>query len=111
MPNKKQTQLSDALQQYHDHPPETVHQWKDPETGAVGYLVVDCWKNGAAGGGTRVHESVTLEEVTSLAKTMGIKFLFSGPNIGGAKSGIQLDPNHPKNMKSSPVGLSKLKTI
>jgi glutamate dehydrogenase/leucine dehydrogenase len=31
-------------------------------------------------------------EVESLAKTMEIKFTVSGPQIGGAKSGINFDP-------------------
>jgi glutamate dehydrogenase/leucine dehydrogenase len=32
-------------------------------------------------------------EVVYLAKTMELKFVFSGPNIGGAKSGIDFDPS------------------
>ncbi|MCB0510085.1 MAG: amino acid dehydrogenase, partial [Bacteroidetes bacterium] len=35
-------------------------------------------------------------EVTSLAKTMEVKFSVSGPAIGGAKSGINFDPNDPR---------------
>ena len=35
-------------------------------------------------------------EVESLAKTMEIKFTVSGPPIGGAKSGINFDPNDPR---------------
>ena len=35
-------------------------------------------------------------EVTSLAKTMEIKFTVSGPPIGGAKSGICFDPHDPR---------------
>jgi glutamate dehydrogenase/leucine dehydrogenase len=35
-------------------------------------------------------------EVESLAKTMEIKFSVSGPAIGGAKSGINFDPNDPR---------------
>jgi glutamate dehydrogenase/leucine dehydrogenase len=32
----------------------------------------------------------------SLAKTMEVKFSVSGPAIGGAKSGINFDPNDPR---------------
>lgn len=39
---------------------------------------------------------LTREEVTSLAKVMEIKFSVSGPAIGGAKSGINFDPNDPR---------------
>ena len=35
-------------------------------------------------------------EVLSLAKTMEVKFTVSGPAIGGAKSGINFDPNDPR---------------
>jgi glutamate dehydrogenase/leucine dehydrogenase len=35
-------------------------------------------------------------EVESLAKTMEVKFTVAGPQIGGAKSGINFDPNDPR---------------
>ena len=35
-------------------------------------------------------------EVVSLAKTMEVKFTVAGPAIGGAKSGINFDPNDPR---------------
>jgi glutamate dehydrogenase/leucine dehydrogenase len=37
-----------------------------------------------------------MNEVLSLAKTMEVKFSVSGPSIGGAKSGINFDPNDPR---------------
>ncbi len=37
-----------------------------------------------------------MNEVLSLAKTMEVKFTVSGPAIGGAKSGINFDPNDPR---------------
>jgi glutamate dehydrogenase/leucine dehydrogenase len=37
-----------------------------------------------------------MNEVLSLAKTMEVKFSVSGPAIGGAKSGINFDPNDPR---------------
>jgi glutamate dehydrogenase/leucine dehydrogenase len=40
-----------------------------------------------------MRKGLTLHEVTSLAKTMEVKFTVSGPQIGGAKSGIDFDPN------------------
>jgi glutamate dehydrogenase (NAD(P)+) len=43
-----------------------------------------------------MRKGVTLEEVTYLAKTMEQKFAFSGPPIGGAKSGIAFDPRDPR---------------
>jgi signal transduction histidine kinase len=38
----------------------------------------------------------TKDEVLSLAKTMEIKFSVAGPQIGGAKSGINFDPKDPR---------------
>ena len=74
-------------------PPQIVVEWNDAPTGAKGWLVINSLRNGAAGGGTRMRAGVTREEVTYLAKTMELKFAFSGPPIGGAKSGIAFDPN------------------
>ena len=53
-------------------------------------------RGGAAGGGTRMRLGLDQHEVTSLAKTMEVKFTVSGPPIGGAKSGINFDPNDPR---------------
>ena len=43
-----------------------------------------------------MRKGVTREEVTYLAKSMALKFSFSGPPIGGAKSGIDFDPRDPR---------------
>lgn len=43
-----------------------------------------------------MHRNVTREEVTYLAKAMELKFAFSGPPIGGGKSGIAFDPGDPR---------------
>jgi glutamate dehydrogenase/leucine dehydrogenase len=84
------------LKQYKDRQPEIVFEWKDPETSARGWIVIDSLRNGAAGGGTRMREGLTRDEVVSLSKVMGIKFSVCGPDIGGAKSGIDFDPQDPR---------------
>jgi glutamate dehydrogenase (NAD(P)+) len=43
-----------------------------------------------------MRKGVTLEEVTYLAKAMQLKFAYSGPPIGGGKSGIAFDPRDPR---------------
>ena len=43
-----------------------------------------------------MRKGCTLKEVLSLAKTMEIKFAVCGPAIGGAKSGIDFDPEDPR---------------
>lgn len=95
-------------QEFFDAPPLLVVEWRDTETDAVGWLVINSLKGGAAGGGTRMrkgngatHENQSAlakdfeefkAECVFLAKTMEIKFGVSGPPIGGAKSVIRFDP-------------------
>lgn len=76
--------------------PEITVDWRDRETDARGWLVINSLRGGAAGGGTRMRPGVTLREVTYLAKTMELKFALAGPPIGGAKSGIDFDPRDPR---------------
>ena len=59
-------------------------------------MVINSLRGGAAGGGTRMRLGLNKREVESLAKTMEVKFTVSGPQIGGAKSGINFDPTDPR---------------
>jgi hypothetical protein len=77
-------------------PPLVALEWHDAETPARGWLVINSLRGGAAGGGTRMRAGLGRREVVYLAKTMELKFLFSGPPIGGAKSGIDFDPADPR---------------
>ncbi|WCO01022.1 Glu/Leu/Phe/Val dehydrogenase dimerization domain-containing protein [Psychroserpens ponticola] len=88
--------MKDLLQSYEDKEPEIVFNWKDPETEAEGWTVINSLRGGAAGGGTRMRKGLDMNEVLSLAKTMEVKFTVSGPVIGGAKSGINFDPRDPR---------------
>jgi len=88
--------MKDLLQKYEEKAPEIVFNWKDPETEAEGWTVINSLRGGAAGGGTRMRKGLDMNEVLSLAKTMEVKFTISGPAIGGAKSGINFDPNDPR---------------
>ncbi len=81
---------------YLEAPPQQTLEWHDDETSARGWLVINSLRGGAAGGGTRLRRGVTREEVTYLAKAMQLKFAYSGPPIGGAKSGIDFDPADPR---------------
>jgi glutamate dehydrogenase/leucine dehydrogenase len=84
------------LQKFENKRPEIVFEWKDSETEAEGWVVINSLRGGAAGGGTRMRAGLDKREVESLAKTMEVKFTVSGPPIGGAKSGINFDPNDPR---------------
>lgn len=88
--------MKDLLKQYENKPPEIVFNWKDSETEAEGWTVINSLRGGAAGGGTRMREGLDMNEVLSLAKTMEVKFTVSGPPIGGAKSGINFNPHDPR---------------
>ncbi len=88
--------MKDLLHKYENKAPEIVFNWKDPETEAEGWTVINSLRGGAAGGGTRMRKGLDMNEVLSLAKTMEVKFTVSGPAIGGAKSGINFDPKDPR---------------
>jgi glutamate dehydrogenase/leucine dehydrogenase len=88
--------MKDLLQKFENKKPEIVFHWKDPETEAEGWTVINSLRGGAAGGGTRMRKGLDMNEVLSLAKTMEVKFSVSGPAIGGAKSGISFDPADPR---------------
>ncbi|MGY8939688.1 MAG: Glu/Leu/Phe/Val dehydrogenase dimerization domain-containing protein, partial [Flavobacteriales bacterium] len=88
--------MKELLKRYENKQPEIVFHWKDPETEAEGWTVINSLRGGAAGGGTRMRKGLDKNEVLSLAKTMEVKFTVSGPAIGGAKSGINFDPNDPR---------------
>lgn len=88
--------MKELLKKYENKEPEIVFNWKDPETDAEGWTIINSLRGGAAGGGTRMRKGLDMNEVVSLAKTMEIKFTVSGPAIGGAKSGINFDPKDPR---------------
>lgn len=88
--------MKELLQKFESKRPEIVFEWKDSETEAEGWVVINSLRGGAAGGGTRMRVGLDKREVESLAKTMEVKFTVSGPPIGGAKSGINFDPNDPR---------------
>jgi glutamate dehydrogenase/leucine dehydrogenase len=89
-------ELYQQLETYKSKQPEIVFEWNDPLTDARGWVVINSLRGGAAGGGTRMRKGLTKDEVVSLAKVMEIKFGVCGPDIGGAKSGIDFDPEDPR---------------
>jgi glutamate dehydrogenase (NAD(P)+) len=91
------------LQALKDHfqatPPELEVTVRDPALGVEGYVVV--WNTaisaggpleGCGKGGTRITPQVSLDEVRMLARTMALKNAAAGLPLGGAKSGLRLDP-------------------
>jgi len=88
--------LDQLIAKFEGKRPEIVFEWKDSETEAEGWVVINSLRNGSAGGGTRMRKGLDKREVESLAKTMEVKFTVAGPPIGGAKSGINFDPADPR---------------
>ena len=89
--------MKELLEKFENKTPEVVFQWKDSQTEAKGWVVINSLRGGAAGGGTRMMRvGLDQHEVTSLAKTMEVKFTVSGPPMEIAKSGINFDPNDPR---------------
>ena len=88
--------MKELLEKFENKRPEIVFEWKDSETEAEGWVVINSLRGGAAGGGTRMRAGLDKREVESLAKTMEVKFTVAGPPIVGAKSGINFDPKDPR---------------
>jgi glutamate dehydrogenase/leucine dehydrogenase len=82
--------------------PELEVTVRDPGLGVEGYVVV--WNTGISvggplercgKGGTRITPGISLDEVKMLARTMALKNAAAGLPLGGAKSGLKLDPDAP----------------
>jgi glutamate dehydrogenase (NAD(P)+) len=82
-------------------PPYLTVTWHDPVTGRPGFLVIDRLIDGASGGGLRMREGCTVEEVADLARAMSLKEAVAYDPadcytpFGGAKGGIDCDPYDP----------------
>ncbi len=73
--------------------PEKILEVYDPKTKMHGFTVIDNTKRGPGKGGIRLTPTVTIEEVSRLARTMTFKNALAELPFGGAKSGIVLDPS------------------
>lgn len=76
--------------------PYAVVEWNDVESDAKGWMCAYNFVNHYCGGGTRMHPTVTREEVIRLATTMGYKYKAAESNTtGGCKGGIAYDYKAP----------------
>lgn len=72
--------------------PYLTIEWNDTQSDAKGWLVIYNFVRGYAGGGIRMHPSVTKEDVERLAETMAYKYqACESKNCGGCKGGIAYD--------------------
>ncbi len=69
-----------------------VYEFEDQSLDYKAWIVVDSLHNGMAFGGCRFSETVNKEEVSELASCMTKKLIYHGLPVGGAKTGIQVNP-------------------
>jgi hypothetical protein len=55
--------MLDLLKKFENKTPEIVFEWRDPETEAEGWVVINSLRGGAAGGGTRMRKGLDKREV------------------------------------------------
>lgn len=79
-----------------EHEPYLQVTWRDTETPAHGFVVIDQLVTGIATGGLRMRPGCTLGEVSALAREMTLKMAAFGLHVGGAKGGIDFDPADPR---------------
>ncbi|MFH0712870.1 MAG: Glu/Leu/Phe/Val dehydrogenase [Candidatus Jorgensenbacteria bacterium] len=82
--------------------PEYILEVYDPKLGMEGFLVVDNTALGPGKGGIRMTPSVTVEEVSRLARAMTWKNAVCGLPFGGAKAGIVWPPSSVGKQGASP---------
>lgn len=87
----------DAQEKFHSQLIITV---TEESSNLNGYVVIDSTIRGKAVGGVRMLPDVSLEEIQELARTMTLKYGFSGIRQGGAKAGIVADPEMPATEKA-----------
>lgn len=73
--------------------PACVYRLHDPENDATwGFVVVDNLVRGRGLGGVRMAPDITVDEVYGLAHAMTLKSSAAMLPLGGAKSGLRVDP-------------------
>ena len=50
--------MKELLEKFENKRPEIVFEWKDAETEAEGWVVINSLRGGAAGGGTRMRKGL-----------------------------------------------------
>ena len=55
--------MKDLLKKFENKQPEIIFNWKDSETEAEGWTVINSLRGGAAGGGTRMRKVLNMNEI------------------------------------------------
>jgi len=77
--------------QFDEFGPEKIFEVYNPKGGMHGFVVLDNLNLGPGKGGIRMTPTVTIDEVTKLARTMTWKNALADLPFGGAKAGIIAD--------------------
>lgn len=93
--DKERFCMSGVLDLMDEWGPEKVVAVSDSKTGMKGVLVIDNTARGIGKGGTRMHPNVDVEQIARLARVMTWKWAGVDLFYGGAKAGIQADPESP----------------
>ncbi|MBI4440966.1 Glu/Leu/Phe/Val dehydrogenase [Candidatus Woesearchaeota archaeon] len=83
-----------VMVEYDDFGPEKIIEVYHPKSGMRGFVVIDNTALGPGKGGIRMTPTVSMDEVSRLARAMTWKCSLAGLPFGGAKSGIIADPKH-----------------
>ena len=97
--------------QFDDIGPEKILEVYDPKTGMHGFTVIDNTARGPGKGGIRMTPTVTIEEVSRLARAMTLKTAIADLPFGGAKSGIISDPKNISKEKKDEIVKSFSKAL
>jgi glutamate dehydrogenase (NAD(P)+) len=87
--------ITDDFSHADDWGPEKIVTMSDTRTGMRGVLVIDNTARGMGKGGTRMSPTVTVTEISRLARVMTWKWAGVDLFFGGAKAGIRFDPTAP----------------
>lgn len=86
----------DTLELIDEWGPEKVVCVSDRKSGMKGVLVIDNTSRGMGKGGTRMSPTLSVQEVSRLARAMTWKWAACDLFHGGAKAGILGDPHDPR---------------
>jgi glutamate dehydrogenase (NAD(P)+) len=75
--------------------PELVVQFRDRASRATGFAVLDTMVHGVAYGGVRVHRNLQWTDLALLARIGTIRYQLAQVDLGGARIGLDYDPDAP----------------
>ncbi len=73
--------------------PELVIYFRDPVTHAAGFAVIDTLSTGVAYAATRLQRGLKWSDLAPLARVATIRFQLARVPLGGARVGLDYDPN------------------